>query len=279
MAVSSFIPALWNARLLHALDKAHVATNIVNRDYEGEIKQSGDTVHINTIGAVNVSSYEHGTSIVYQELSTTDQTLVVNQEKYFAFQIDDVDAAQAAGDIMDEAMGRAAYALADTSDSYLLGVIAAGGSSDNYVGSSGSPVALAANNIYTNIVKLRTALDKKNVPTIGRSIVVPPDAYALLLQDERFTKVDAVAENVLTNGLVGRVAGFDVYMSNNVATSSSTYLITAQVPEATTYAEQIVKTEALRLENSFKDGVKGLHVYGAKVVRPEAIATLFGTIS
>ena len=279
MAVSSFIPALWNARLLHALDKAHVATNIVNRDYEGEIKQSGDTVHINTIGAVNVSSYEHGTSIVYQELSTTDQTLVVNQEKYFAFQIDDVDAAQAAGDIMDEAMGRAAYALADTSDSYLLGVIAAGGSSDNYVGSAGSPVALAANNIYTNIVKLRTALDKKNVPTIGRSIVVPPDAYALLLQDERFTKVDAVAENVLTNGLVGRVAGFDVYMSNNVATSSSTYLITAQVPEATTYAEQIVKTEALRLENSFKDGVKGLHVYGAKVVRPEAIATLFGTIS
>lgn len=279
MAVSSFIPALWNARLLHALDKAHVATNIVNRDYEGEIKQSGDTVHINTIGAVNVSSYEHGTSIVYQELSTTDQTLVVNQEKYFAFQIDDVDAAQAAGDIMDEAMGRAAYALADTSDSYLLGVIAAGGSSDNYVGSSGSPVALAANNIYTNIVKLRTALDKKNVPTIGRSIVVPPDAYALLLQDERFTKVDAVAENVLTNGLVGRVAGFDVYMSNNVAKSSSTYLITAQVPEATTYAEQIVKTEALRLENSFKDGVKGLHVYGAKVVRPEAIATLFGTIS
>jgi len=279
MAVSSFIPALWNARLLHALDKAHVATNIVNRDYEGEIKQSGDTVHINTIGAVNVSSYEHGTSIVYQELSTTDQTLVVNQEKYFAFQIDDVDAAQAAGDIMDEAMGRAAYALADTSDSYLLGVIAAGGSSDNYVGSSGSPVALAANNIYINIVKLRTALDKKNVPTIGRSIVVPPDAYALLLQDERFTKVDAVAENVLTNGLVGRVAGFDVYMSNNVAKSSSTYLITAQVPEATTYAEQIVKTEALRLENSFKDGVKGLHVYGAKVVRPEAIATLFGTIS
>ena len=78
---------------------------------------------------------------------------------------------------------------------------------------------------------------------------------------------------------MGRVAGFDVYESNNVTKSSSTYLITAQVADATTYAEQIVKTEALRLENSFKDGVKGLHVYGAKVVRPEEIATLFATIS
>jgi hypothetical protein len=279
MSVTSFIPELWNARLLHALDKNHVATNIVNRNYEGEIKQSGDTVHINSIGAINVNSYQHGTSIVFQELSTEDQTLVIDQEKYFAFQIDDVDAAQAAGDLMDEAMGRAAYALADTSDTFLLGKIAAGGSSDNYVGSSGSPVALAANNIYANIVALRTKLDKKNVPMQGRSIVVPPEAYALLLQDERFTKVDSLAEGTVVNGLVGRVAGFDVYESNNVTKASSTYLITAQVADATTYAEQIVKTEALRLENSFKDGVKGLHVYGAKVVRPEEIATLFATIS
>lgn len=279
MAVTSFIPELWNARLLHALDAQHVATNIVNRNYEGEIKQAGDTVHINSIGTINVNSYQHGTSIVFQELSTSDQTLEIDQEKYFAFQIDDVDAAQAAGDLMDEAMGRAAYALADTSDAFLLGKIAAGGSSDNYVGSSGSPVALTAANIYANIVALRTKLDKKNVPLTGRSIVVPPEAYALLLQDDRFAKVDTLAPGTVVNGLVGRVAGFDVYESNNVTKASSTWLITAQVADATTYAEQIVKTEALRLENSFKDGVKGLHVYGAKVVRPEAIATLFGTIS
>lgn len=280
MAVTSFIPELWNARLLYALEKNHVATNLVNRNYEGEIKQAGDTVHINTIGAVSVRSYSQGTDLSYDALSTTDQTLVINQQKYFAFSLDDVDKAQAAGDIMDTAMSRAAYSLADVSDAFLLATIAAGGSSDNYVGSSGSPIALTKDNIYTNIVALRTKLDKQNVPTQGRSLVIPPEAYALLLQDARFTAVQGVAEGVITNGLVGRVAGFDIYMSNNAVKSSAAtpvYSITAQIADATTYAEQIIKTEALRPEASFSDAVRGLHVYGAKVTRPEAIATLFGT--
>lgn len=280
MAVTSFIPELWNARLLNALQKNHVATNLVNRNYEGEIKQAGDTVHINTLGAVSVRSYAQGTDLSYDALSTSDQTLVIDQQKYFAFSLDDVDKAQAAGDIMDNAMNSAAYSLADVSDSFLLGKIAAGGSSDNYVGSSGSPVALTTSNIYSSIVALRTKLDKKNVPTQGRSLVVPPEAYALLLQDARFTSVQGIADGVITNGLVGRVAGFDIYMSNNVVKSADAtpvYTITAQIADATTYAEQIVKTEALRPEASFSDAVRGLHVYGAKVTRPEEIATLFAT--
>lgn len=280
MAVTSFIPELWNARLLYALEKNHVATNLVNRNYEGEIKNAGDTVHINTLGAVSVRTYAQGTDLSYDALSTTDQQLEIDQQKYFAFALDDVDKAQAAGDIMDTAMSRAAYSLADVSDAFLLGKIAAGGASANYVGSSASPVALTKSNIYENIVALRTKLDKQNVPTQGRTLVVPPEAYALLLQDERFTKVDATAENVIVNGLVGRVAGFDIYMSNNVVKSADAtpvYTITAQVADATTYAEQIIKTEALRPEKSFSDAVRGLHVYGAKVTRPEEIATLFAT--
>ena len=280
MAVTSFIPELWNARLLYALEKNHVATNLVNRNYEGEIKNAGDTVHINTLGAVSVRTYAQGTDLSYDALSTTDQTLEIDQQKYFAFSLDDVDKAQAAGDIMDTAMGRAAYSLADVSDAFLLGKIAAGGSSSNYVGSSGSPVALTTSNIYSSIVALRTALDKQNVPTQGRTLVVPPEAYALLLQDARFTSVQGIADGVITNGLVGRVAGFDIYMSNNVVKTSAdtpVYSITAQIADATTYAEQIIKTEALRPEASFSDAVRGLHVYGAKVTRPEEIATLFAT--
>lgn len=280
MAVTSFIPELWSARLLYNLEKAHVATKLVNRDYEGEIKNAGDTVHINTIGAVSVRTYAQGTDLTYDALSTSDQTLVIDQQKYFAFDLDDVDRAQAAGDIMDTAMGRASYALADVSDAFLLGKLASGGSSDNYVGTSGSPIALTKDNIYQYIVALRTKLDKQNVPTNGRTLVIPPEAYALLLQDSRFTSVAGVAQGVITNGLVGRVAGFDIYMSNNVVKSADAtpvYSMTAQIADATTYAEQIIKTEALRPEKSFSDAVRGLHVYGAKVTRPAEIATLFGT--
>lgn len=288
MAVTTFIPELWSARLLYALEKAHVATNLVNRNYEGEISNHGDTVHINTIGAITVKSYTKNTDIDAPEtLTTTDQTLVIDQAKYFNFQVDDVDKVQAAGELVDTAMGRAAYALADVSDAYLLGVIAAGAAAGNTIGSAAAPVALAASNVYENIVKLKTKLDKANVPNTGRTIVVPPDVHSLLLLDDRFAKSTATAgQEALINGLVGRIAGFDVYMSNNVKTGTGTdtgktpyFEITAQITDATTYAEQIIKTEAYRMESRFADAVKGLHVYGAKVTDGTKIAKILASVS
>lgn len=288
MAVTTFIPELWSARLLYALERAHVATNLVNRNYEGEISNHGDTVHINTIGAITVKSYTKNTDIDAPEtLTTTDQTLVIDQAKYFNFQVDDVDKVQAAGELVDTAMGRAAYALADVSDAYLLGVIAAGAAAGNTIGSTAAPVALTAANVYENIVKLKTKLDKANVPNTGRTIVVPPDVHSLLLLDDRFAKSTATAgQEALINGLVGRIAGFDVYMSNNVKTGTGTdtgktpyFEITAQITDATTYAEQIIKTEAYRMESRFADAVKGLHVYGAKVTDGTKIAKILASVS
>lgn len=288
MAVTTFIPELWSARLLYALEKAHVATNLVNRNYEGEISNHGDTVHINTIGAITVKSYTKNTDIDAPEtLTTTDQNLVIDQAKYFNFQVDDVDKVQAAGELVDTAMGRAAYALADVSDAYLFGVIAAGAAAGNTIGSAAAPVAITASNVYENIVKLKTKLDKANVPNTGRTIVVPPDVHSLLLLDDRFAKSTATAgQEALINGLVGRIAGFDVYMSNNVKTGTGTdtgktpyFEITAQITDATTYAEQIIKTEAYRMESRFADAVKGLHVYGAKVTDGTKIAKILASVS
>ncbi len=288
MATTTFIPELWSARLLYALDKAHVATNLVNREYQGIIANQGDTVHINSIGAITVKDYTKNADIADPEaLTTTDQTLVIDQCKYFNFQVDDVDNAEVAGDLIDTAMGRAAYSLADVADAYLLKTIAAGAASGNTVGAASGPIALTSANVYENIVKLRTKLDKANVPNPGRTIVVPPEVYALLLMDDRFAKSDAAAgQSALLNGEVGRVAGFTVYMSNNVRTGTGTdtgktpyFEITAQVSTATTYAEQIIKTEAYRLEKRFADAVKGLHVYGAKVTDGSQIAKLIASVS
>ena len=245
MAVTTFIPELWSARLLYALEKSHVATNLVNRNYEGVIANQGDTVHINSIGAITVKDYTKNTDIAAPDaLTTTDQTLVIDQCKYFNFQVDDVDKVQAAGDLIDTAMGRAAYALADTSDAFLLKTIAAGAAAGNTVGSAAAPVALTKDNVYENIVKLRTKLDKANVPNTGRTLVVPPEVYALLLIDDRFAKSSATSgQDALLNGQVGRVAGFTVFMSNNVKTGTGSdgghtpyFEITAQVETATTYA-------------------------------------------
>ena len=288
MAITTFIPELWSARLLYALEKYHVATNLVNRDYEGVIANQGDTVHINSIGAVTVKDYTRNSNITDPEILTTaDQTLEIDQAKYFNFQVDDVDKAQISGEIIDTAMGRSAYALADVSDAFLLKTIANGVASANKIGAKATLTALTASNVYENIVKMRTLLDKANVPTTGRTIVVPPEVYALLLLDDRFAKSGSDSgQNALLNGMVGRVAGFDVFMSNNCVSgtdgdsgSTAYFVITAQVASATTYAEQIIKTEGYRMESRFADGVKGLHVYGAKVTDGSQIAAMYCSVS
>ena len=284
MAVTNFIPELWSARLLNALDKSHVFANVVNRDYEGEIKKMGDTVHINTIGAVTIGTYTQNTDFTSgpETLATTDQTLTIDQAKYFNFQVDDIDAAQAAGDIMDKAMTRAAYGLADASDKYIAGILAGAADTSNTV--STSAVALTSSNVYENVVKMRTILDKANVPTAGRWLVIPPEMYALILLDDRFVKTGGeMAEGILRTGLVAQAAGFDIYLSNNCVSadvsSKVTYTITGGVDSAATYAEQIVSTEAYRPEKRFADAVKGLHVYGAKVVDKAQIACLKATFA
>ena len=261
MAVTTFIPELWSARLKYNLEKNLVAANLVNRDYEGEIRQAGDTVHINNLNPITIRTYAAGTPITVEDLTTTDTDLVISEQDYFAFKVEDIDKAQSAGDLVDTAMGRASYGLADNADAYLIGKMAAEGTA------VGTVASMTASNIYPEILKIRKAMDKANVPTVGRWLLVDPDAYALLLADTtHFINGSEAGADRYTNGYVGKVAGFEVYESNNV-----TKKLIGGVNEAVTYASQVSEIEAFRPESSFSDAVKGLHVYGAKVTRPAAI--------
>lgn len=276
MAITTFIPELWSARLIAALEKAHVAANLVNREYEGDIKRQGDTVHINTLTNVAVRAYTKNGSITADTLTTADNQLKVDQANYFNFHVDDIDKVQAAGELVDKAMTNAAYGLSDVADKYILATMASGAATGNQI----AKTALTSANVYQKIVEMRTLLDKANVPTAQRAIVIPPEAYGLLLQDARFTgNGGAQGEAAARNGLVGQVAGFEVYISNNLPYNSgdSSTTIVAAVPSATAYAEQITETEAYRVENAFADGVKGLMVFGAKVIDGNQIATLVAT--
>lgn len=280
MALTNFIPQVWSARLLEHLDNTHVFANLVNRDYAGEISEYGDTVKITGIGDVTIGDYTKNADMsAPQELTTEQQLLIINQAKTFNFQVDDIDAAQIRTGVMDAAMRRAAYGLGEAVDKHLSGLMKAGSITAG-LGTTAAPIALTAANIYEYVVKMKVALDKANVPTAGRFIVLPPEAVGLILMDDRFSKTGgAMAEDVARNGWVARAAGFDIYESNNVPVASGKYSIIATTNQSTTFAEQIIKTEAYRMEKRFADAVKGLHVYGAKVLRPEAIAVLTATFA
>ena len=275
MAVTSFIPEIWNARLLNALRADLVYTNLFNRNYEGEIRQAGDTVHINTITDITIKDYTRNTDIDNPEqLTTADQTLVVNQAKYYNFYLNDVDKAQAMPGLIDAAMASASHGLAEAVDKYLAGLLAAAsGTITTGLGSTSTPLTVTASSAYELLVDMKTAMDKANVPKMGRKVVLPPEFEGFMLKDSRFAANGGKGENRLENGAVARAAGFDIYISNNVPnTSGAKYKVIASTQESNTYAEQLVKTEAYRREKGFDDGVKGLLVYGAKIIRPAAVA-------
>jgi hypothetical protein len=278
LATNNFIPEIWCARLLGTLDKTHIYAARCNRDYEGEINALGDTVRINSIGDVSVSTYTKGTNhAAPEELDDAQQILQITEAKMFNFAVDDVDKAQANVGILDAGMERAGYALRDTVDTFLASLMTVA-TTANLIGSTNSPKADLGTlgQAYEYFVDLKTLLDEANVPSEGRWAIVPAWFEGLMLKDERFVSF-GTSENrgTAANGVVARAAGFDIGMSNNVPNTAGTaYKIIAGHQMATSFAEQLRKMEAYRPELRFADAVKGLHLYGAKVVRPNALAVL-----
>jgi hypothetical protein len=279
VSINAFIPEIWSAELLSSLKKSLIfgGPTVVNRDYEGDIRTQGDTVRITSISRPSVGTYVKGsTSIVPEQLTDAQRTLLIDQAKYFAFEVDDIDIAQAAngGALMTEAAVEAGYALADVADQFIAALYT-GVDAANALGTIAVTSASPVDAYDKVLVPLKVALDQSNVPTAARWIVIPPWFHGRLLRDDRFIRWDASnTTEGLRNGIVGRAAGFDILVSNNAPfVTGDDYAVIAGHPMAISYAEQITETDAYEPHDSFSDALKGLHVYGAKLVRPTAIAT------
>ncbi len=274
MALDNFIPEIWSAQLLVNLKNALVFGNplVANRNYEGEISRFGDTVRINSIGAVSVSDYVKNTNHAAPEvLSDSQMVMVIDQAKMFNFQIDDVDAAQQNPKLMSAAMREAAYALGLAADTFLANMINAAAT---VVPAGGADVSTNAT-LYDRFVDLSVALDQVNAPADGRWAVVKPYVLGGLRKDARFASFGTEANRAIVAGdsrLVGTVAGFNILVSNLVPDEDGdTGQILAGHNMAVTYADQIESIEAYRPELRFADAMKGLHVYGGKAIRPELL--------
>lgn len=276
-AVTLFQSEIWARELLRNLfkDTVYGGPSIVNRNYEGEINGQGDTVRITSIGAITVGSYTGPGSITWQELTDSQQSLLIDQAKYFAFEVDDVDAAQSAngGALLLEGNEEAGYALRDTLDQFIAGLYT-GVDAGNDLGTVSVTTAALAD---AQLVSLNQLLNEANVPRDNRYCVIPPWYESLLLDDANYINAEKSGDGGASfrNGQVGRARGFDIMVSNNTPNpTGDDNVVQAGHRMAITLGEQIVDTKAVEREDSFSDGVKGLHVYGAKLVRPTAIATV-----
>lgn len=265
----NFIPEIFSKLLQAKFYKQSVLPAISNTDYEGEISGQGEKVVIRTVPAVTINDYAG--SITTQELTTAKVELLIDKAKYYSFKVDDVLAAQADISLLEAASGDASEGMRVAVETDVLANVATGATT------TGSQTTITASNILTSILSMSTALDNLNIPEEGRFIVLSPEFVSLLKQSElRQAYLTGDDTSPLRNGKVGMVDRFTVYQSNMLYTPGSgtdsgyTHVLAGH-PKAISFASQFTNAETVRMETTFGDQVRGLKVYGSKVVTPDAL--------
>jgi len=269
MSVSSFVPTIWSASILRGFEKASVFTSCLSRQYEGELKNVGDTVRVPSVGAVQVRDYQKGTPISYDEVAGSTKDICVDECKYWALKTEDIDKLQAAPNFLDAAVKDAAYALRDTIDKYSAEVLTQGAGTKLF---ETTPYDIATKDIIGLFATFAQELDERNIPRAGRFCIIPPYGVRQLT----LTIIDTETPNTapISEGYISRVGGFDIYMSNNLTLdSSNNATVIAGIQTAGTHIVQISKTESIRDQNQFGDLIRGLALYKTAVLLPEAVLT------
>ena len=274
MALTNFIPTVWSESLYSELDKKYIAVRNCNRDFEGDIRAKGNTVKICGVGDISVFDYTRNTDMSSPEtLSDSVRTLTIDQAKGFNFQIDDVDAAQQTPKVMQEAMRKAASALANAADNYVFGIYESADENNVIVNDSATK-----DNIIDTIISARTKLFANNVYDADDIVIeVTPEVAELILK----AKISLSTDNgeALEAGCIGSVCGTKIYVSNNVKKVDGHHKCLARTKRAIAFAQQLSEIDAYRPEKRFADAVKGLHLYGAKIVYPSELFVLDVTVA
>jgi hypothetical protein len=288
LSIDIFKPEIWSARLQRHLDRVltYGQPQVCNRDWEGDIAEAGDTVHINKLGDPTIKNYVVNTDMDAPERPDgTTKALIVDQTKYFNVAIDDVDDAQTRPKLLDGFSTRAGVKMAQTIDAF-LGATMATAATTNQIGTDGSPVVIKADGTgdftpYQFAVEMRRLLASRDAPLDSLWLAISTDLEAEFLQDAKFTEGGGGIGDatVVRNGTIGRVAGFDILRTTGTPSSPGSggspvanhKMIGGAGNYATTFANQLAKIEAYRIQNQFGDGIKGLEVYGAKVLEPETL--------
>ena len=296
---SFFLPKVYSKQVLNFFRKASVVEAITNTDYSGDISGYGDTVRIIKEPVITVYQYERGADVTKTALTDQEVSLVIDTANAFKFIVDDIETNMSHVNFRDVATSSAAYALRDAFDEGVIATMFAGvaASSPNHILGSDSATDLAGGtfdgtgnldigfasgehdpiDVLSHMARL---LDEQNIPEEGRWFLANPEFYEVLVQSSsKLLSVDYNAgQGSIRNGLVssGKLRGFDMYKTNNIAaTSNAAGQCLAGHMSATATAQTITSTEVIRDPDSFGDIVRGLHVYGAKVLRPDAMVSAF----
>ncbi len=269
-----FLPEIWSKKINAKYYPNSVLDEIVNRNWEGEIKGQGSKVIIRKRPTITVGDYTVNGTISYQDLTDEKVELAIDQAKYFAFKVDDIDQAQADIKVLNECSEDAAKQSATAVDTDVLGSIYSSATS------AITSTVVSKTTVLDWIVDGMIALDEYNAPTEGRFVVIPPWIAGMILKsDLKDASIAGDATSILRNGRLGMIGNATIYVSNNVDLNTATYQCIAGHKDATAFASQVTKVENVRLEDTFGDAIRGLNVYGYKVVQGDALVSMPATKS
>lgn len=279
------IPQLWSKKLLERFYDATVLNAISNTDYEGEIKNFGDTVIVNKIPDITISNYRMGDNLVTERPQASTDSLLIDQGKYWSFIMDDVADAQAMIDMVPKWADSASEQLKLTVDTdvlaYLVGKAQAANrgatagriSANINLGIAATPVSITKANVIDYLVDMGTVMDEANVPETGRKLVIPAWMAGLIKKsDLKDASLSGDSVSIARNGRLGMIDRFELYVSNLLPKTGANHYVFAIHPKALSFATQLTKTESLRAESTFGNIMRGLMVYGRKVFYPELLA-------
>lgn len=281
------IPEIWSKKWNKKLDVSGVGMLIVNNEYQGEISSKGDTVNIPGIPNVTVSDYDETKDITWQSPDADNTQLTITEQKTFGIKVSRITKKQAENkDFENKLMNSAKTQVEIVRDKYIMTTASAGVDSANVIGSVSAPVVLTPGNIYSLFARLAKVLKDNNAVETKKDKIYKPDAPAdplpyvvinpaiecILIQSKMFTPASQTTDVALREGSIGKVAGLDVLVSTNVETVDNKTTILAGINDALAYAGNLAEIEQTKAENSFHDKIKGLYLYGAKVVLPKALA-------
>lgn len=275
MAYENFIPEIWSKKIEKDLERLCVYAEDCNRQYEGSVKQCGDTVHILGSGKPTIHTLARasasGAIVGPEEVEGTDTILVIDQIRYFNFKVGDIDKAQAVNGVLDALTDEANEGLANEVDVHISALVDGAGHTEE-------EDALTADNILDVLDNAQQKLYEADVkPTTEVVVVLPPAVYKLFRK--AYVTKDTDNSEMLKNGKVAKYANMTVKLSNNVNKQGSTYNMMMRTKRAVAYAQPLRHVEPYRPEGSFADAVKGFILFGAKVVRPKEMVKLAVTLA
>ena len=265
-----FIPEIFSKKLQAKFYANTVLAEVTTNEYEGEISGQGDKVNIRAVPAVTVADYTG--SLSYADVTSSTIELNINKAKSYAFKVDDILRQQADIDFMNAAAEDAAQNMKIAIETDVFANVGAGSSLTDV---NSSEAGTNAGNILGHILTAGRTLDENNIPETERFMIIDPATAAIIKNsDLKQAYLTGDAESPIRNGNIGMIDRFTVYVSNNLPSSGSVTTGLYGHPKAVAYASQMTNTETVRLESSFGDGVRGLSVYGYKVVVPTAIGEI-----